>query len=97
MFTYNFFMRGKDTSPPTNNLIPYTLSTHAVSYILCVVEYLEDGLHALVSDGWPCHGVEHFVERSKESLNKHIAQGWVFTYSHQSGIILHCIYMYMYR
>ena len=56
--------------------------------LLCVVEDLEYGLHALVSDGGPSHGVEDLIERAKQSLNKHIPQCGVFPHRYKPGILL---------
>ena len=53
-----------------------------------MVEDLEYGLHALVSDGGPSHGVEDLIERAKQSLNKHIPQCGVFPYCYKPGILL---------
>lgn len=56
--------------------------------LLCVVEDLEYGLHALVSDGGPGHGVEDLIEWAKQSLNKHIPQRGVFPHRYKPGILL---------
>ena len=65
-------------------LYQFLISMH----ILCMVEYLEYGLHALVPDGWASHRVEDLIERTKQSLNKHIPQCRVFPHCYKPGILL---------
>ena len=65
----------------------YSVQYHK-HYLLCVVEDLEYCLHALIPDGRASHGVEDLIERTKQSLNKHITQCGVFPHRHKPGILL---------